>query len=232
MVAKKKNFLPFNEARSLIHDECINSIKDYHEWWDANKPKVIPKYPFRVYIKEWVSWNDFLNNENTFDFNKQDWRSYEEAIMFVHALKIKNQPLWFEYVKSGKKPANIPARPDITYDRWISWKHWLGNKVSVKVEAQQDAVKVAAMLYCIHVNGRPNNVFRFGVASGGKGQLQDMYKKRPFRIMRLFRYESGYNWQSVVKSKATEWYESDLGGEYICPNVNDLLFDVDLDWVK
>ena len=37
--------------------------------------------------------------------------------------------LWVEYCKSGRKPKNIPARPDQVYagQGWRGWADWVGS---------------------------------------------------------------------------------------------------------
>ena len=44
-----------------------------------------------------------------------DWRSFKKARAFVRRLGLKSKTEWREYYKSGKKPADIPASPNIIY---------------------------------------------------------------------------------------------------------------------
>ena len=38
---------------------------------------------------------------------------------------------WEEYCRSGNKPADIPARPDLVYHtEWKGWQDWLGQQPS------------------------------------------------------------------------------------------------------
>ncbi len=59
---------------------------------------------------------------------KSVWRTFEGARTFVNALHIKNRKTWYEYCKSGGKPADIPLAPDRIYKGkgWIGWGDWLG----------------------------------------------------------------------------------------------------------
>ena len=234
MPAKKKYLLPFAEARELVRDECIPSISVYKKWWKANKPSIIPKFPHRVYPKEFTTWNDWLGNNNPGVFGKRiHWRPYHEAVMFVHSLGLKGQVEWYEFCKAGKRPEDIPSRPDFYYpNNWICWRHWTGNALAPRLVAQKAAIAESATFYCIHIDGSPPNVFRFGIVIGGASQLADMKKKRPFQIIKMFKYEDGFNWRALVEAHGSLWGDSEAGDEYICRNVNQLLFDVDLDWVK
>ena len=51
---KNENYLPWDEARAFIRDELLPSRGKFFEWWDRNKPKAIPRFPYRVY-KEWTT---------------------------------------------------------------------------------------------------------------------------------------------------------------------------------
>ena len=59
---------------------------------------------------------------------KKVWRPFEEAREFARSLKLKNYSEWEEYRKSGERPNDIPANPDIIYknDGWKDWVDWLG----------------------------------------------------------------------------------------------------------
>jgi len=60
---------------------------------------------------------------------KKKFRSFNQARKFVHSLKLKNQKEWRKYLKSGKKPKDIPAYPDAVYSKqWKSVGDWLGTE--------------------------------------------------------------------------------------------------------
>ena len=54
------------------------------------------------------------------------WRSFKEAKKFARSLKLKNLGDWRTYCTSGKKPKDIPSRPDVKYKEWISYPDFLG----------------------------------------------------------------------------------------------------------
>jgi hypothetical protein len=58
------------------------------------------------------------------------WRPFKKARAFVRGLKLKSQSEWFNYKKSGRKPADIPAVPNEAYanDGWAGYGDWLGNE--------------------------------------------------------------------------------------------------------
>src|SRR5215204_6435321 len=45
----------------------------------------------------------------------------------THTLHLDSTDKWFEYCKSGNKPDDIPANPNVVYeDEWTGWPDWLG----------------------------------------------------------------------------------------------------------
>jgi hypothetical protein len=59
---------------------------------------------------------------------RANWRSFNDARAFARTLDLKSVNEWREYCKSGKKPPDIPAKPNRTYasDGWANWGDWLG----------------------------------------------------------------------------------------------------------
>ena len=233
--AKKKKWLPFEEARVIIQAENIASMTNYLTWWDRNRPAQIPRRPYRVYIKEWQGWNDFLGNQNEFTGRtgelRKIWRNFDEAIVYVHSLHLENTKEYLKLSKQGKLPEDIPGRPDTVYKkRWISWNHWLGNNVRANIQARQE-VQSATIFYVVQLVGRPANVFKFGIAAGGKSQVAEMQKKSGCQIIKLFKMERGFNWSGFVGQYGTDWLNvENVGDEYVVPNIHQLLFDIDLEW--
>lgn len=72
---------------------------------------------------------------------KDRFLPYEEAKAFVYTLNLMNFKEWNAYSKSGKRPWNIPASPNVIYKNkgWVSWYVWLGT--SVKTYLSYDEAK-------------------------------------------------------------------------------------------
>lgn len=186
---RNENFLGWEEAREFIRGELIPSRGKFQEWWDRNKPKTIPRYPYRVY-NDWTTWNDFLGNNNAFnDKIGTKWIPMEDAIPTIHALRIKTYGDWMTFVKQpGNLPPNIPARPDLVYDGWRSWNYWLGNRVVDVVQAKQEAAK-SQVYYIIHHLDVPTNVLTFGVEPAGVSALKERWTHEQFDVIRMFWYD-------------------------------------------
>lgn len=183
---KNPHYLPWEEAREFIRNEMIPSRTKYEQWWNANKPKTLPRFPYRVYTKHWVSWNDFLGTNNKFNQNKyRKFLPYEQGCLWAHTLKLQTQQEWIDYCKDNKPPENIPIRPDLTYPTWRSWSHWLGNKAAQTVEINQQVLG-NSIFYIIHEQGVPSNVLSFGVEINGITGLEQRWEREKFDIFKLF----------------------------------------------
>jgi len=63
--------------------------------------------------------------ENLSRFN---WMPFEEARVFARSLTLKNQADWLKFIRSRKRPLNLPTSPHLTYKNkgWLSLGDWLG----------------------------------------------------------------------------------------------------------
>ena len=224
---RNENYLSFDEAREFVRSELLPSRGKFFEWWDRNKPKAIPRFPYRVY-PEWISWNDFLGTSNKFnDKIGTKWRSIEEACVWVHTLKVSSYNEWMEYCRTHELPEDIPARPDLVYNGWRSWNHWLGNRPVEATEAKMDAQKIQ-VFYIIHEPGTPENVFTFGVESMGITALKQRHEHDPFTVIRLFwhdplRYAVV---KQIIDMNSTPYLGSDK--QRIVPNVWEIIWHIQM----
>lgn len=228
---KKRTWMPFEEAREIIQSEGPQTKIQYQTWHDRNWPAKIPRHPNRVYIKEWKGWGDWLGSVNKFKqpLVPKNYRPYAEAVVYVHRLKLPSCQKYFEMAKNGDLPRDLPSRPDFFYrDDWISWMQWLGNKTRAKIQVEQN-VQMNAVLYVIHMKGHPGNVFKIGVAKGGKSQIEDMRKNKVFTIIKMFKMEDGFDIEKNILSYGSAY---EISGYHLFPNIHEVLFNVDLDWVK
>jgi len=107
-------------------------LKSENEWREyyrsGQKPDDIPTSPDTAYEnKGWVSMPHWLGYERTPTW-KRRFRPFEEAREFVRGLGLKNRLEWREYCASGKRPSDIPRRPDLAYKKeWKGSGDFLGN---------------------------------------------------------------------------------------------------------
>jgi hypothetical protein len=122
-----RKFRPFPEAREFVHTLGLKSVKEWGVYRKSGKkPKDIPADPYSSYKgKGWTWMGDWLGTGRV---RNQNYRQFIQARKFVHTLALKNQDDWCIFVKSGKKPNDIPADPYYAYKGkgWESWGDWLG----------------------------------------------------------------------------------------------------------
>ena len=128
IATQQMQFRSFDEARKFVCLLKFNTVRQYKNWAKSNKkPADIPKTPNLVYKKEFNGWGDFLGTGTVATYNIQ-YRSFSESRKFVRSLKLSGTKEWLEYLKSGKKPDDIPAAPNVVYKNkgWKSVGDWLG----------------------------------------------------------------------------------------------------------
>ena len=55
--------------------------------------------------------------------------SFDESKQYVRKLGISTTGDWKKYVRSGKKPHNLPSQPYREYkEKWLSFPDWFGTK--------------------------------------------------------------------------------------------------------
>jgi hypothetical protein len=222
---KSSKYLPWAECRQLVRAECLTSKGQFEKWFQANQPRQIPRFPYRVYTApgEWVSWNEFLGNDNKFNVRiGTKWQTLTEATKYVHTLNLKSFAEWIEFCKTDDLPDNIPKRPELTYSDWISWPNFLGNTPSVRIEAVKETQKTQ-VYYITHEVGAPENVFSFGVEQLGISGMKDRYSRGNIHIMKMFWYnpEKGALIKQAVESLSTPYMGQ--SNQRIVPNVYQII---------
>jgi superfamily II DNA or RNA helicase len=131
-----RQYRPLVQARAFVRGLKLKSNTAWRTYCKSGKkPEDIPATPHVVYADDgWAGWGDWLGTGRIAVERRQnpvlarDRRSFTEARAFVHSLSLKSAARWREYCKSGKKPADIPTKPNKGYakDGWAGWGDWLG----------------------------------------------------------------------------------------------------------
>lgn len=226
---KNENYISWSEARETVRAELIPSRGKFFEWWDRNKPKTIPRFPYRVYQEEWTSWNDFLGTDNKFNEKiGTKWRAINDAATFVHTLGLKSHTEWMDWCRiEGNLPKDIPARPDLVYDEWRSWGHWLGNRPAAAIEVKKEVARTQ-VYYMIHEQDTPQNIILFGVEPGGLPAMKERWERERFDIIKLFWYEQE---KSVEIKKIVDALSSpfrDYDRQRLVPNVWEIVYHLQM----
>jgi superfamily II DNA or RNA helicase len=126
---RRTGWRQFKEARAFVRRLSLQSGT---EWFDycksGRKPDDIPTSPSAIYAKAgWAGIGDWLGTGIVANVLRE-YRSFKSSRVFVHKLGLKSHAEWVKYCKSGKKPADIPAKPATRYAKtgWKNWGDWLG----------------------------------------------------------------------------------------------------------
>jgi len=106
----------------------INTSKKYFKYKQDGGylPKNFPRIPHEYYKNRgvWINWKDFLGVEGK--TYKSKFLPFEKARQFLTT--VDDIQTSKEYL-NWKKPAFLPARPNLTYkDKWNGWDDFLGTK--------------------------------------------------------------------------------------------------------
>ena len=138
-VVKNLNFKGQIEWRKY----CKGELEGYE-----SRPNNIPSSPHETYKDSgWIDYGDWVGNgrKRRTNNNEEDntWLSYEEAKIFVHSLKLKNEEEWRKYIKAElihlpDKPNNIPNSPLFVYKNagWNGINDWIGNGSTGKTKVK------------------------------------------------------------------------------------------------
>lgn len=112
------NYVSFKEAKKFMKSLNFKNIEEYIQYTlSENFPTNIPRNP--THYKEFKGFKKYLG--------LTDYLKFEQALSFVHSLKLKNRQQWVKYCNSGKKPQNIPSIPELVYPKkYTDIYHWLG----------------------------------------------------------------------------------------------------------
>lgn len=120
-------FLSFEEARKIVHQQKFNSRTEWNTWSKTHRPQSIPSVPQNTYRENgWISWNDWLNIE-LIATQKIKFLPFHEARQLVRGLNLNTQGEYKNYVRA-KSDSMLPSNPSRTYKNsgWESWGDWLG----------------------------------------------------------------------------------------------------------
>lgn len=218
-------YLPYYQAKYFARSLGLKSYTGWLDWHKDKSPDNVPRYPDAVY-DEWEGWGEFLGTGTIWN-HRRVYRSYDEAKIFAHRLKLKGYDEWISMCRDHpeKLPADIPSSPDAVYDEWEDWKAWLGTSVIGKVAVAQKAINV---IYIVREHGVPANVLTIGLEQGGKGAVIDAQRSQLLQILRVYKAEDGGALQRakfIVTRHGNVWWEGD--NQYAIRDINQFLYELD-----
>ena len=124
-----KIFLPFEQAREYVRNVKLNNRGEWEVWRNSQRPNFIPSDPRKIYKDNgWVGFGDWFgtHRKSAKEISKNFW-PFDKAREYAQSLNLHNINDWEKYVKSGKKPENIPSNPHHAYkdSGWVGFGDWL-----------------------------------------------------------------------------------------------------------
>lgn len=222
----KRRWLPYAFAKAALSAATHrpNTREEWWAWWDRNEPAGIPRNPHRVYLNDWTSWNDWLDNDNEFVIKeKGNWRNYFAAMKYVHSRKFENKPGYKAAVEEDDWPEDIPRCPQVVYSEWDSWSTWLGVTLRSRIKVMEEIDQYMAI--CT-IGGLSANIVKVLIARGGmddlKRQLEDAGNLRIYKM---------YMWDPSSSEEVMALFDhagTDHGnGEYHIHHMHSLMFELD-----
>ena len=139
----------FTKARSFVRRLRLRSSDEWRAYLNSKKkPHDVPAHPNSVYGKAgWAGWSNWLGTRPRRP--RGGWRSFAKARAFVHRLGLKSHTEWREYLKSDRKPDDIPAQPVDVYAKsgWAGWGDWLGTGRRRPCEGWRSFAKARAFVH-------------------------------------------------------------------------------------
>ena len=126
----KLSWMPFEEARDYVRALGLKSVKEWQKYSRSDLRLFnLPSTPILVYKTDWIDWGNWLGTY-TVSNEKKIFLNYIEAKKIAQSLNLKNWKEWKKYCDSGKRPNNIPTKPNKTYKNkgWVNFGEWLGTK--------------------------------------------------------------------------------------------------------
>lgn len=242
-MANKREYFPYLVACQAVHELKLSSRSDYIWWHKRHKPKHLPRFPNRVYEKEWVSWNDWLGNNNVFKKIEEKplrpfWEAVKWAQEFCHKNNLNTSGEWIKFTRGvecrKRLPDDIPPRPDVSYlKEWkgTGWTTWLGINIRGKLIAAANNVKLLAICSFRSIQ-IPGNMIEVIHATGGMSELKEiMMRREDLQCNKIYR------WDPEIGNRVQEFFkmygmEQDDRNKYLVRDYNQLIFELDsiLDW--
>ena len=142
----KFKWIDFESAKNYAISLGLHASYHWVQHWSEHpRPNNIPIAPNKVYKNDWKGWGDFLGSSVKSNFERE-YLSFNEALKYVHSLKLKSNIEWREWSKESR-PDNIPSRPSRTYkNEWKDWGHWLGTYSKYNLYSYNECKRVLKKL--------------------------------------------------------------------------------------
>ena len=123
---KDRQFRSFQAARAFVRSKGLTSQAEWIRYCrSGERPDDIPSNPNQVYKAEWRGMGDWLGTGAVAPKDRQ-YRSFQAARAFVRSKGLTKLREWKTFCRSGGKPDDIPAHPELVYKaEWRGFGDWL-----------------------------------------------------------------------------------------------------------
>ena len=127
VASRDRQYRSFQAARAFVRSKGLTKLREWKTFCrSGGKPDDIPAHPELVYKAEWRGFGDWLGTGAVAPQDRQ-FRSFQAARAFVRSKGLTNQAEWKTFCRSGGKPDDIPAHPELVYKaEWRGLGDWLG----------------------------------------------------------------------------------------------------------
>jgi hypothetical protein len=137
-----RKFLGVNKEKYLTLDEAKYSARKlglttYNEYKAGFRKDVrLSCTPNIYYAGEWISWADFLTDDNTYE----KYKTLVEARDVAQQLGFKS---FRDYKNSYYRDLRLPSAPNKYYSEWVSWVDFLGKNSALRKYKTLDEARMA-----------------------------------------------------------------------------------------
>lgn len=224
----KVRWIPLYAAKIIIAQfPEVTSRSRFHKWWDKETPRHIPKYPNRTY-PEWKGWNDFLQNDNSFEKElsrkRKITRPYWEAVRWVQAQRYSTADEYAEKY-NDEVPKDIPKQPHVFYKtQWQGWGTFLGKNIRSRIMSKSENLGILTL--CRMGENAPGNMFEVVTDDDGMSTLQQKLAARPdLQPFKAYHYSNED--KQIAADLLTRYASHQHGNVYLTANMNDIVFQFD-----
>ena len=141
---RDRQYRSFQAARAFVRSKELTNQAEWRAFCrSGDKPDDIPAAPQKVYKAEWRGFGDWLGTDTVAPRDRQ-YRSFQAARAFVRSKELTNQAEWRAFCRSGDKPDDIPATPNVIYKaEWRGMADWLGTDTVAPRDRQYRSFQAA-----------------------------------------------------------------------------------------
>ena len=116
---QNKEYYSFNKSRDLVRKLKIQTVKDWKELLRSKSiDSNIPTNPNQVYKKEWISWNDWLDNGNISSNEKSSlYKPYNFCVDYLRDKKLSSWNEYQNFIKINNLKF-LPLNPNVVFKEW------------------------------------------------------------------------------------------------------------------